>query len=194
MSDIEKKLEPLNEMGIETALGELRREKVFRPFIAERLVTRGPALIPAVKQTMADTDDLDLQIVCGLILFYLGDHDGVPYMLKAIEEQTDWMCLAASKLAYGHVSEAGPYIIEQLRDLPLTKMDEITALIQAMIKLGEPIPEDIKERLTSSLASKDSIDGVGEDATSTEAGLTRRCSGGREASFTWFHQCYARPR
>src|ERR1041385_3383689 len=98
MTDIEKKLEQLNAMDIETALGELKREKVFRPFIAERLVTRGPAIIPAVKQTMSNTDDLDLQIICGLILFYFGNREGISYLLKAIQEQTDRMCLAASKL------------------------------------------------------------------------------------------------
>jgi hypothetical protein len=149
MTDIEKKLEQLNAMDNETALAELRREKVFRPFIAERLVTRGPNIIPAVKRTLADTDDLDLKTACSLMLFHLGNRDGVPYMLKAIEEQTDWMCLAASKLAYGQVAEAGPYIIEQLRKLPLNKMDEITALILALQRLGTPVPNDIKERMTA---------------------------------------------
>ncbi|HJP95847.1 MAG TPA: hypothetical protein VJ843_00590 [Candidatus Saccharimonadales bacterium] len=149
MTDIESKLEQINTMDIETALGELRRDKIFRSFIAESLVTRGPAIIPAVKQSMANTNDLDLQITCGLMLLFFGNGDGILYLFKAIQEQTDWMCLAASKLASAGVTEAGPYIIEQLRKLPLERMDEITALIVALQRLGTPVPKDIKDRMTA---------------------------------------------
>ncbi len=148
MSEIEAKLDRLKDMSIETALNALNDEKEIRHLIAENLVARGTSIIAPVKRMMDSTSDLDLQINCALILFCLGNREGIPYMLRAIKEKTDWMCLAASKLASAEVQETAPYIIEQLRTLPLEKTDEIVTLALALRELGSEVPKDVQERFT----------------------------------------------
>lgn len=153
MSEIKEKLDRLDDMNIEAALNLLKDEKEIRHLIAENLVTRGPSIIDPVKRLLNSTLDLDLQINCALILFYFGNREGIPFMLRAIKDRTEWMCLAAWKLAYGKVAEAAPYILDQLRSLPVEKTDEIVALVLALGKLGSQMPKEIEDRLTATNVS-----------------------------------------
>jgi hypothetical protein len=152
MSDIEETLGQLQQMGIESALAVLSHEREIRHLVSERLVTRGPAIIAPVKNMMDSSLDLDLQINCALMLFHLGNTDGIPYLLRAIKERTDWMCLAASKLAHAQFQEVAPYIIEQLRTLPMERTDELITLLLALRTIGSEIPKDIQDRFTAGTA------------------------------------------
>jgi len=152
MSEIEETLEQLQQMNIESALAVLSHERKIRHLVSERLVTRGAAIIDPVKNMMDSSLDLDLQINCALMLFHFGNTDGIPYLLRAIRERSDWMCLAASKLAHAQFKEASPYIIEQLRTLPLKQTDALITLVLALRTIGSEIPNDIEDRFTAATA------------------------------------------
>ena len=108
------------------------------------------AFLPAFNDAASEDTKLEL----GLALLYCGHREAVPWLLHTARNPGPYQYTATVQLAFRGVVEVKPMILEQLRavplsaSLPLASSDIPSGLLHAWAQLGEPLPADLRTKLT----------------------------------------------
>ncbi|MEP7287354.1 MAG: hypothetical protein ABI947_16480 [Chloroflexota bacterium] len=117
--------------------------------VAERLHRFGTLAIPPLEKLLKDTETYETRILVSLVLFKLGSKVGLPHLLDAILNSSNYYCLAARQLAEARILETADNAITRLRSSSLDEIDLIFCLLECLKILERPIPLDIRDRLSA---------------------------------------------
>jgi|GEM_PF-3645888 len=112
-----------------------------RDLIAERLSKIATLFETELQVLLTSEISLDAKFWTALLLLHINNKLGVPLLLEVVEARNhSWYLLAAHKLANSNERLVIPAIDRALDHLVHGHIDEIAALLDAMKKLGEPLP------------------------------------------------------
>ena len=100
-------------------------------------------------QLCTEAEALDERVLAAWVLLKIGSEAGIPDLLAAIDQSTNYHCLAAANLAQCHIVEAADNIIARLRKGDLTDSLQINSLLGSLKDLNGELPADLAKKLTS---------------------------------------------
>lgn len=147
ISAIEKS-ESIIAMIINAIVSELENDNNCY-LIAERISNIQDVLYTSLNNMFENTKKGEVKELIALLLFNIGSHETIDYLIQMIKLESVHSGLAARDLAERGVKEAVTPILEQLKVIDTDKIDLVVAFIQGLKKLNAPIPDDIKNRFKS---------------------------------------------
>ncbi len=126
------------------------------PIVATEVLAKfGPILIEPLRKQMKQESSHEASLAMAYLLLYLGEKEGVPRLMEELRVRGKDRWLAITGLAKAGVREAGPEIVECLRefvqtsDLGWSDQPKLSKLLSALEQLEVPVPEDVAMRLTA---------------------------------------------
>ncbi len=122
----------------------------LRWLVAERMVLHGASLAPVFRRLLHAESDFAMRVLCALALHALGEPEGEPVLLEAVRRGSEWELLAAARLTTAGSAQVREALLERLRTISPTREREVSiaGLLEFLIKNGESIPRDIRERFS----------------------------------------------
>lgn len=153
-------------------------ETSIRPyFIAERLLRFRKDVIAPATELLNRNPACELTILAALLLTNNGSRLGVPVLIAEIECGGEYVSIAARALANAEISDHAPAVVMRLRQTPLPPLRRIPDikddlilldLIDILTKIHTPLPEDLRGKFSSPLASEWFRSAVSENRACTK--------------------------
>jgi hypothetical protein len=118
-------------------------------YLVDHIHRFGPSMVGPIEGLLERSDDPGTRVLCALLLLRLKSTAGSGLLVDAVHEGSDWLLLAATRLAEAGVHEAAPALVHQLRSLPLDRKEEIVGLLHALQALDRSIPADLATRFSA---------------------------------------------
>lgn len=122
--------------------------------VAESLIPLGSGAIPAIHEILADSETPpEPRIYAAVIGLIVGDRGlSKDVLLDEVRGRRDFETFAALRLADSRIAEAGPVILDVLRETDSASVDKVVSYLEALELLGVTLPEEEQRRLRASRA------------------------------------------
>jgi hypothetical protein len=150
----EERIAALDEYGrqfsvvIAAATRALVTDDAARLFIADRIMRLAHVVQGALLLLDLEAASVETKFLRALILCQFGDRGEVPFLVTLASGSGPYQYDAMRQLAFLRVSEVRVPILNQLRMLDLSNADVITGLLHAWKLFGDPLPDDLRLRLS----------------------------------------------
>lgn len=114
--------------------------------VAERLHLLGPAIVPHLQNIATKSIGQEARVLAALVLLQLKDRTGVPVLLTAVEESSDYAGLCANHLARANIDGAQAAIERRLAAAHLDEVDLVVSLIMALRTMNRELSPDLIRR------------------------------------------------
>lgn len=133
---------------VEASVGALRRSPT-RFLVAERLPRLGSAAVVPLERLLKESPDEETRTLASLVLLRLGSRAGVPRLLEAVTDSSEYSGLAANLLAESKVGEVTDRIVTKLRSSDPADIDLIVSLLNALKACRTDLPPDLLQKFSN---------------------------------------------
>jgi len=152
IKELERRI-ALNAREVRTMVRELLAPGPGRYLVMERLPRIGSgAAAPAIELANDETMESEVRIMAALVALEVGNPSGVDLLLAEVKRAGPLGQLVAGKLAAAGKREAGPAILQALRTVSPSSIDDVVGYLRALHVLGVTLPDDLRAQLVKAPA------------------------------------------
>jgi hypothetical protein len=120
----------------------LQNERDAKFPIWRLVVLLGPCTVGPLEEMLVADPDPGNRVLAAAGLLRYGREAGVDILLEAIANRSEWMFVAARSVSEHGVDAAVPLIEAALAETPITESEKVTALVEALVRMGRDVPRE----------------------------------------------------